>query len=367
MSKSYLPIRSDWLARTLLTYGANGPDALMYSTLLGAPGAIDACLLIMNLPPDPSQEEDATQLRARKQLDRFFIRGALNWGRRVSGRDMDRFHEVSTVWRHRLDVFRDRDLEQVKDIMTSGGKLWVITPTNSYWPEQLRDLAERTDWAPPLCLWGRGNPSSLITCPYPLAVVGSRTCDQYGRYVAHEIGYMAASQGHLVISGGAMGADAQAHWGALSSMREGGGSGGGSTVAVFAGGMNHMGPLRNQEMFLTIERAGGALISELSPDTIPEGYRFLLRNRIIAALSSTIVVTQARHRSGALNTANWGTELGRHVYATPGRIDMPENTGCNRLIHEGKATILISVADFSEFCSSPHLHGNQDNVPQALI
>lgn len=118
-----------------------------------------------------------------------------------------------------------------------------------------------------------------------------------------------------------------------------------------------MGPLRNRDLFQSMERQGGALISEMHPETIPEGRRFLLRNRIIAALSSTIVVAQARHRSGALNTANWGAELGREVYAAPGRIDTPENIGCNRLIHQGKATLLISATDITGLCHPPHRPG----------
>ena len=204
---------------------------------------------------------------------------------------------------------------------------------------------------------GQGNKDSLISCSKPVAVVGSRTCDLYGSYIAHEIGRQAAIQGHLVVSGGAMGADAQAHWGALSARGEEYTGDTGSTVAVFAGGLKRMGPLRNRELFQAIERHGGALISEMHPETIPEGRRFLLRNRIIAALASTIVVAQARYRSGALNTATWGAELGREIYAAPGRIDTPENTGCNRLIHQGKATILISATDVSGICHAPHQPG----------
>lgn len=108
----------------------------------------------------------------------------------------------------------------------------------------------------------------------------------------------------------------------------------GRTVAVFAGGLNHAGPQCNSELFDGIAENGGALVSELCPGTIPEARRFLSRNRIIAALSSTLVVTQARLRSGALNTVNWGSELQRDIHAVPGNIDMPGNGGCNRLIQE---------------------------------
>lgn len=113
-------------------------------------------------------------------------------------------------------------------------------------------------------------------------------------------------------------------------------------------------PQCNSELFDGIAENGGALVSELCPGTIPEARRFLSRNRIIAALSSTLVVTQARLRSGALNTVNWGSELQRDIHAVPGNIDMPGNSGCNRLIQEQRATIVCSVADMDDVWHAPH-------------
>lgn len=352
-----LRIRDDWLARTLLNFASDGPDALMHASLMGSDCPLELCQTLLAISPNPTGPVSARESQARTRLDRAFIQGAIRWGRQVTGMDMDRFRRVSTTWRYRLEPLRDWDEDRLKGSMTEDGTLWVLTPSTDCWPSQLDDLSQRSDWAPPLCLWGRGNKESLVSCAQPVAVVGSRTCDLYGSYIAQEIGRQAATQGHLVVSGGAMGADAQAHWGALSARRDQDGDEVGSTVAVFAGGMKRMGPLRNRDLFQSMERHGGALISEMHPETIPEGRRFLLRNRIIAALSSTIVVAQARHRSGALNTANWGAELGREVYAAPGRIDTPENTGCNRLIHQGKATILISATDITGLCHPPHRPG----------
>lgn len=352
-----LRIRDDWLARTLLNFASDGPDALMHASLMGSDCPLELCQTLLAISPNPTGPVSARESQARTRLDRAFIQGAIRWGRQVTGKDMDRFRRVSTTWRYRLEPLRDWDEDRLKGSMTEDGTLWVLTPSTDCWPSQLDDLSQRSDWAPPLCLWGRGNKESLVSCAQPVAVVGSRTCDLYGSYIAQEIGRQAATQGHLVVSGGAMGADAQAHWGALSARRDQDGDEAGSTVAVFAGGMKRMGPLRNRDLFQSMERHGGALISEMHPETIPEGRRFLLRNRIIAALSSTIVVAQARHRSGALNTANWGAELGREVYAAPGRIDTPENTGCNRLIHQGKATILISATDITGLCHPPHRPG----------
>ena len=192
------------------------------------------------------------------------------------------------------------------DWFTMDGTQWIIGPGHPCWPAQLTDLSIRSDWAPPLCLWVKGDPRALTSCAKPVGIVGSRDVNEYGRYVAHTVAEQAAVDGHLVVSGGAMGTDAAAHWGALNALHGRKPGCVGRTVAVFAGGLNHMGPARNRTLFERIESQGGALISELCPGTIPEARRFLLRNRIIAALSSTLVVAQARLRSGALNTAGLG-------------------------------------------------------------
>ena len=340
-------VESDWLTRTVLTLAADGPDAFMIACLLGSDQAADLCRNLIELRAPNQAGTDSHHDAARTRLDERFLKGTARWGRQTSPEDLTRFHKISNSWRRRLTPLLAMDTDQVRTMMTGGGRFWVMTPSDPCWPGQVDDLARRSDWAPPLCLWGQGNPETLICCDRPLAVVGSRTCDEYGRSIAHQIARKAAGEGHLVVSGGAMGTDAAAHWGALAA-------GGGRTVAVFAGGLLHMGPKRNSRLFENIEADGGTLISELPPGTIPEARRFLLRNRIIAALASDIVVAQARHRSGALNTANWGVELGRRVLAAPGRIDQPENTGCNRLIHEGKAELLLSASDIRDICHPAH-------------
>lgn len=151
-----------------------------------------------------------------------------------------------------------------------------------------------------------------------------------------------------------MGTDAAAHWGALNALHGRMPANVGRTVAVFAGGLNHIGPMRNRTLFERIEAQGGALISELCPGTIPEARRFLLRNRIIAAMSSTLIVTQARLRSGALNTAGWACELLREVYAVPGDINQPCNAGCNKMIGDHRAMILCAATSTEDICHERH-------------
>ena len=108
-----------------------------------------------------------------------------------------------------------------------------------------------------------------------------------------------------------MGIDAAAHWGALEAMNQLGAKVAGRTVAIFAGGLDHCGPTTNMRLFEQICAQHGALVSECTPSTIPEPRRFLLRNRLIAALAYSVVVAQARLRSGALNTAGWANEMNR--------------------------------------------------------
>jgi DNA processing protein len=294
-----------------------------------------------------------TSAHARRELESLFAMGIARWGRSVDHRGMRIFRRTLNRWLARFLQLPGYDPQLLSDWFTMEGSQWIIAPHSKYWPSQLADLSTRKDWAAPLCLWGYGTPSSLVACPKPIAIVGSRGVSEYGRSVAHDIALQAAADGHIVVSGGAFGTDAAAHWGALEASRRDD-IGAGTTVAVFAGGLNHIGPQRNERLFEAILANGGALVSELCPGTVPEARRFLLRNRIIAALSSTVVVAQARARSGALNTANWAAELGREVYAVPGGIDSPDNAGCNALIRDGKAVILCSTHHIDELCHKRH-------------
>ncbi|MBT1181878.1 DNA-protecting protein DprA [Bifidobacterium sp. CP2] len=337
------------LARAALTFCLDGADALMYAAVKGAGDAATVLELLI-----ASRDGTAGAGTAQNRLEHLFALGLARWGRKVTARGMGVFRDAAGEWRSRLDRLPTLDWETLDGWFTMDGTQWIITPGTPMWPNQLQDLSTRKDWASPLCLWGMGDARALTSCGKPLAVVGSRGATDYGRGVARETAALAAGQGHLVVSGGALGADAAAHWGALSAWEHAGTGGAGRTVAVFAGGLNHVGPPSNHRLFEAIVAHGGALISELCPGTVPEARRFLLRNRIIAALADQVVVTQARLRSGALNTAGWACDLGRGVIAVPGDITMPHNAGCNQLIAEGKATILASTGEIAELMHPGH-------------
>lgn len=342
-------VPEDTLARAVLTFCLDGADALMYATIKGARGAAETLRLVIESRPEAAGHD-----AAMRELEGVFLTGLSRWGRKPGNRALQVFRRSVAGWHARLRCLPSLDWHGLEGWFTMDGTQWLIGPRDAAWPVQLEDLSTHKDWAAPLCLWGVGSMDALTSCQSPVAVVGSRGVTDYGRSVAREVAMRAAADGHLVVSGGALGADAAAHWGALDAVRQRGLDAAGRTVAVFAGGLNHIGPSSNLRLFEAIRANGGALVSEMCPDTIPEARRFLLRNRIIAALASTVVVAQARVRSGALNTAGWGNDLNRVVLAVPGDITVPHNAGCNRLIARNESIILTSMTGIGEFCHAPH-------------
>jgi DNA processing protein len=235
-----------------------------------------------------------------------------------------------------------------------------ITPADADWPVQLDDLGEQR----PIGIWAVGSwppsappPESVPPDPAPpsessttpplhasaaLSVVGARACTGYGSYIAGALGADLASAGIVVISGAALGIDAAAHRGALAV--------GGPTVAVLACGIDRAYP-RAHEVMLRNIADHGAVLSELPPGATPTRFRFLHRNRIIAALGAGTVVVEAARRSGSLVTARLAAELGRVVMAVPGPVTSDQSAGTHELIRDG-ATLVSEYAHVREACAS---------------
>lgn len=347
---STVQVDDETIACATLTHCIQSANAIMFALVQGVGNAQETLRLILDSHPKTSQQLRTATVH---ECERLFTLGIQRWGRSIQTGDYAVLHKALTQWHQRIDLLRTTCFDDLSDQFTQHGTQWILAAHSPYWPKQLNDLALRAHWAPPLCIWGQGDMNALTSCDQPIAIVGSRSADEYGKYVAKTIAQEAGSLGHLIISGGALGADAAAHWGTLANI-DNEHSMYGRTIAVFAGGLNHIGPERNRNLFHHIVESRGALISELCPSTIPEPHRFLLRNRIIAALSSSIVVVQARFRSGALNTANWGSDLHRNVYAIPGAVTAPHNAGCNKLIHDNRAILLCTEHCCNEICHTAH-------------
>ena len=213
--------------------------------------------------------------------------------------------------------------------------LRLIMPGDAEWPTQLDDLGD----ARPLLLWARGTADLRLTCVNSVSMVGSRAATGYGTHVAIEMAAALSEHGVGVVSGGAFGIDASSHRGALAAD--------GATVAVLAGGLDFGYPRSHSELFLAIG-AQGVLVSECPPDRGPTRPGFLIRNRIIAALTRGTVVVEAALRSGALNSARHARELCRQVMAVPGPVTSEQSAGCHELIRDYGAMCVTCAGDVLE-------------------
>jgi DNA processing protein len=176
-----------------------------------------------------------------------------------------------------------------------------------------------------------------------LAVVGSRRATPYGLEVAEQLASDLAARGVTIVSGLARGIDAAAHRGALAA--------GGRTLAVLGCGVDVAYPPEHRALAEEIARAG-ALVSQFAPGTPPLPHHFPVRNRTLAGLALGVIVVEAAERSGALITAGFAGDLGREVFAVPGRATSPASRGSHDLIRDG-ATLIRHWTDVVDELPEP--------------
>lgn len=212
-----------------------------------------------------------------------------------------------------------------------GAKL--ITPGDACWPVDLTALGAHA----PLALWARGDVSLLHTAK--IAVVGARAATGYGEHAAMEITSGLVDHGYTIVSGAAYGIDGMAHRAALAAN--------GNTIAVLPGGVDRFYPSGHDALLQRIVDSG-LVVSELPPGAPPTKWRFLQRNRVIAALGAATIVVEAGWRSGSLNAAGHAHALGRPLGAVPGPITSPASAGCHRLLREFSAVAVTGAQDAAE-------------------
>jgi DNA processing protein len=298
------PLTDDSYARAALTYLAEPADRWLTALVKmhGAAVTLDA-------------------IRLGRPLARPGQTGAVS-------RAMDR-------WRVRLPELPTRD--EVTDLGAAGIRL--ISPGDPEWPGQLTDLGDDEPYA----LWLRGNADLRFGCLRSVAIVGSRAATSYGAYVAAEFAASVAARGWAVASGGAYGVDAAAHRGALSAD--------GVTVAVLACGVDVPYPAGHADLFDAIA-AQGVLVSEWPPGRTVTRLRFLIRNRVIAALATGTLVVEAGQRSGAVNTARHARDLNRCLMAVPGPVTSEQSAGCHQIIRDWQGTLVTSAVQVIEQLSA---------------
>lgn len=216
----------------------------------------------------------------------------------------------------------------------------LVVPDDPEWPaEPLHAMTVATAMgvegnAAPLALWLRGNGDLTTLTRRAVAIVGARASTSYGGEQAAQLAFDLAERGWTVVSGGAFGIDAAAHRGALSA--------GAPTMAVLAGGIDRSYPAAHAALFERIAQ-DGLLVSEWPPGCAPYRHRFLIRNRLIAALSAGCVVVEASARSGARHTAGRMQELGRPVMAVPGPVTSAMSVGTHALLRDTEARLVTGV------------------------
>lgn len=252
----------------------------------------------------------------------------------------DKFGKALATRRLRWNRRMERSLNAEAHMAATCGA-WLVTPADPLWPPQLNDLGPTR----PYGLWCRGDSRHLldVASAPSVALVGSRDPSIYGTEATTHLAAELARRGYTVISGGAMGIDIAAHRAALTQQ--------GSdlpTIAFMAGGLDRLYPAQNSDALnMIVDR--GLIMSEVSVGNTPTRWRFLERNRLIAALARHTIVVEARWRSGALNTARHAMEIGRTLWAVPGQINSPNSVGTNRLLRDGLAQTLTEAADILEY------------------
>ena len=257
----------------------------------------------------------------------------------------DTLRSVEDTYRSCWKRWRPRALAAQPDVELAilekiGGH--IVLPKDEKWPKGFVKLGQNA----PRMLWVLGELSTRSS----IAIVGARASSNYGNSVARELSRELSHRGFGTISGGAIGIDSYVHQGSVDVA--------GYTCAFMAGGLGNLYPACNTDLFRTILACGGALISEVPCTFRPAKWRFLGRNRLIAAAASGVVVVEASPRSGALATSRWALEQGTPVGGIPGSIYSEASRGVHDLLRNGGTLIrdYVDVLEMIGEANAPEIH-----------
>ncbi len=274
----------------------------------------------------------------------------LNWLRLIRSDNLG-----PATFRDLINHFRSASaaLEALPELISKGGVAGKIRIASREQAEQELEAAARNkaqfigmgepdyppalrnvDYPPPL-LCVKGSPGILNQ--NSIAIVGARNASINGMRLAARFASELGQAEFAIVSGLARGIDASAHKHSLSS----------GTIAVFAGGVDQVFPEENRELALDILENGGAIVSEMPMGWNPRSKDFPRRNRLVAGISSGLLVVEAAKRSGSLISARLANEAGRTVYAIPGSPLDPRCEGTNWLLKQG-ATLVTEPKDIVE-------------------
>ncbi len=295
-------------------------------TAIVEPGDTDAAVLVGALGPGQALTSIVTGWTCSRIIDTVGAADA------ASGQTLtDRIDAALERWRPRLSL---RSVMVALDAAVHQHVV-LVTPEDTMWPRGFGDLGDGT----PVAVWVRGDPALLHSLERSVALVGARAATGYGEHVAMEAAAGLSDRGFATVSGGAYGIDGAVHRATLASDS--------TTIAFLAGGVDRLYPAGHTELLRRISDRG-LLVGELPCGSSPTKWRFLQRNRLIAAAARATVVVEAGRRSGSLNTAGHAAAIGRPLGAVPGPVTSPASAGCHRLIREYGAQCVTDAAEIAE-------------------
>ena len=251
----------------------------------------------------------------------------------VGAEDVNPKELVDAVARWSPRISTPDALRSLRQAARFGARL--VVPGDTAWPAGFDDLGD----CAPFAIWVRGRLEALSELDRSIALVGARAATGYGEHVTVEASSGLVDRGYAIVSGAAYGIDGAAHRAALASR--------GTTIAFLAGGLDRFYPSGHEALLTRIIEAGAA-VSEVPCGTAPTKWRFLQRNRLIAAASRAVVVVEAGWRSGSLNTAAHAAALGRPLGAVPGPVTSSASAGCHRMLREYPAICVTNADEMAE-------------------
>lgn len=210
-------------------------------------------------------------------------------------------------------------------------KIDIINIQDIWYPKILKEIYD-----PPLSLYIRGN--KKILNDKNISIIGCRECSDYGKKAAKYFAYNLSKEGFNIVSGLAKGIDSYSHYGSICAQKESAYCCG-KTIAVLGNGLDSIYPKENYNLANEIIKSGGSIISEYPCGTKPEKMNFPERNRIVSGLSKSVIVVEAKEKSGTLITVDFALEQGREVFAVPGNINSINSVGTNDLTKQGARVI----------------------------
>lgn len=251
----------------------------------------------------------------------------------ASESDKIRFGFLNENEAKRLHISYDNQISEIID-ECSKTNINIITPDSPLYPKRVLNIDN-----PPAVIYCKGEMPEIDE-KVVISIVGPRKPTEFGKRYAYKVSYSLALAGCIIVSGGALGVDSMAHYGAMEA--------GGKTIAVLGCGIN-CGYLKANEKLREKISLNGCLLSEYPPKTEATRYTFPTRNRLLSALGLGTVVIEAGEKSGTLITANCAAEQGRDVFVVPGNPSLPNYIGSNKLIKDGAKLFLSPVTVLEEY------------------